>query len=67
MTDKEKQLVAALEADIQTWEFVAGFFESSVKDFETLGGQKMTGTAYARSLRQRIAEHRALIEAVKKG
>ncbi|HKW62307.1 MAG TPA: hypothetical protein VJN89_07160 [Candidatus Acidoferrum sp.] len=67
MTQGEKELVATLEADIQTWEFVAGFFEHSVKDFDTLGGQKMTGAAYAHGLRQRVAEHRQLIEKIKEG
>lgn len=66
MTGKEEELVAALEADIQTWEFVAAYFDHSVKDLETFSGQRMTGAAYAKGLRQRIAEHRALIEAVKK-
>ena len=66
MTQKETELVAALEADIQTWEFVAGFFEHSVKELDTLGGQKMSGRAYAAGLRKRIADHRSLIDAVKK-
>lgn len=67
MTPSEKELVSALEADIQTWEFVAGFFERSVPEFDVIGGKKMSGTDYARTLHQRIAQHRALIEKVKRG
>lgn len=67
MTQKEIDLVAALESDIQTWEFVARFFEHHVADIETIEGQKMSGRAYAEGMRSRIAHHRALIDAVKKG
>jgi hypothetical protein len=67
MTNAEKELIAALEADIQKWEFVAGYFEHSVRDMELFDGKKITGIEYARGLRQRIAEHRALIERVKNG
>jgi hypothetical protein len=67
LTQHEKELVAALEADIQTWEFVARFFEHSVIEIDAIGGKKISGSAYAGGLRQRIAEHRALIEEVKKG
>jgi hypothetical protein len=67
MTASEQELVAALESDIQTWEFVAGFFERSVPEFETIGDKKMSGREYARGLHQRIAHHRTLIDKVKKG
>ena len=66
MTNNEKELVAALEADIQKWEFVAGFFEHSVAGIDVIEGKKMSGEDYARGLRLRIAEHRGLIERVRK-
>ncbi len=67
MTNNEKELVAALEADIQKWEFVAGYFEHSVDEIDLFDGKKMSGMDYARGLRHAIAEHRALVEKVKKG
>jgi hypothetical protein len=67
VTKNEEELIAALEADIQRWEFVAGFFEHSVAGINVIDGKKISGGDYARGLRQRIAEHRALIEKVKKG
>jgi hypothetical protein len=67
LTSNERELVAALEADIQKWEFVAGLFEHSVREFDVIGGKKMSGADYARGLRQRITENRALVEKVKKG
>jgi len=67
MTDHEKELVAALEADVQTWEFVAGFFEHSVSQIDTIGGKSLSGSEYAAGLRHRIAEHRELIKSVKTG
>jgi hypothetical protein len=67
VTNNEQELVAALEADIQKWEFVAGFFEHSVAGIDVIGGKKISGADYARGLRLRIAEHRALIEKVKNG
>ncbi len=67
MTQHERELVAALEADIQTWEFVAGFFEHSVKQIDTLGGGAISGSEYASGLRRRIEEHRELIKQVTKG
>jgi hypothetical protein len=67
MTPSEEELVAALESDIQTWEFVARFFEQSVPEFGVIEGKKMSGTDYALSLHRRIAEHRALVERVKRG
>jgi hypothetical protein len=67
MTNNEKELVAALEADIQTWEGEAKFFETFVKDVEFSGRNAMPGREYARGLHKRIADHKALIEKVKKG
>jgi hypothetical protein len=67
VTKNEQELVAALEADIQKWEFVAGLFEHSVAGIDVIEGKKISGADYARGLRRRIAEHRALIEKVKKG
>ena len=46
MTNNERELVAALEADIQKWEFIAGFFEHSVPEFDVIGGKKMSGGDY---------------------
>ena len=66
MTPNEKELVAALEADIQMWEVVAGHYEKFVPDFQTIDGQKITGKAYAATLRKRAAEYRELVEKVKK-
>jgi hypothetical protein len=67
LTNNERELVAALQADIQKWEFVAGFFEHSVREFDVIGGRKMSGTDYARGLRQQIIENRTLVEKVKNG
>ena len=67
MTNNEKELVAALEADTHTWESEAKFFETFVKDVEFSGHNAMPGREYARGLRQRIADHKALIEKVRKG
>jgi hypothetical protein len=67
MTNNERDLVAVLEADIQKWEFVAGLFERHLPDIETVDGRKMTVVTFAAESRRRIAEHRELIEKVKKG
>lgn len=67
MTNNEKELVAALEADIHTWESEAQFFETLVTDVEFLGHNAIPGPEYARKVRQRIASRRALIERVKNG
>lgn len=40
MTNHEKELVAAVEADIKRWEVVAGFFENSVNEIDVMGGRK---------------------------
>jgi hypothetical protein len=66
MTTNEKELVAALEADIQKCEFVAGYFEHSGLEIDAIEGKKISGWDYARGLRQLIAEHRVLIEKVRK-
>jgi hypothetical protein len=66
VTNHEKELVAALEADIKRWEVVAAFFENSVNKIEVIGGENISGRDYA-DLRERIAEHRSLIEKLKKG
>jgi hypothetical protein len=66
MTNNEEKLVAAMEADIQTWEGEAKFFETFVRDVELMGRNAMPGREYARGIRQRIADHKALIESVKK-
>lgn len=63
VTNNEKELVAALEADIEKWEFVAGCFERDEVQFDD---KTMSGRDYARDLRQRIAEWHALVEKVKK-
>ena len=62
MTPSEKELVVALEADIQRWESEADFFEHSITEIDVLGGPKMSGRDYARGLHRLIAERRALIE-----
>jgi hypothetical protein len=67
VTNNEKELITALEADIQKWEFVAAYFEHSVAEMDVIGGKKVSGREYARGLRQQIAEYRALVEKVKKG
>ena len=67
MTSNEKELVAALEADIQMWEVVAGHYEQLIADIQTIDGQKITGKAYAATLRRRAAEYRDLVERVRKG
>jgi hypothetical protein len=68
-TANPRQRVAhpPLEADIQNWEFVAGLFERYLPDFETIDREKVTGAVYAAKLRHGIAEHRNLIDRVKKG
>jgi hypothetical protein len=66
VTPSEKELVAALEADIQMWEVVAGHYERLVGEIQTIDGQKITGRAYAATLRKRAAEHRELVDKVKK-
>jgi hypothetical protein len=67
VTNNEKELVAALEADIHTWEGEAKFFETFVKDVEFMGRNAIPGREYARGIRQRITDHKELIEKVKKG
>ena len=67
MTNNEKELVAALEVDIQTWESEAKFFETLVNDVQFSGHNAMPGRDYARGLHKRIADHKALIEKVMKG
>lgn len=67
MTSNEKALVAALESDITIWEQEAQFFEMFVQDVEMMGANSVPGREYARGLRSRIAEHRALVERVKAG
>jgi hypothetical protein len=66
VTNNEKELVAALEGDIQTWQVEADFFERSVTEIDVIGNENISGKDYARGLRLRIAKHRALIEKVKK-
>lgn len=63
MTDNEKELVAALEADVQIWESLVRYVERSVD----LSDKKKSNHDDTRGLRERIVEHRALIEKVKKG
>jgi hypothetical protein len=67
MTDNERELIAALESDIMTWETEAQFFEKFGHDVALSGRNAIPGRDYARGLRQRIAEHRGLIEKVRKG
>ena len=67
MTKNEKELIAALEADIQKWEFVASYFEHSVNEIDSMDGKKISGRDYALDLYHQIAERRALIGKVKKG
>jgi len=67
VTPNEKELVAALEADIQMWEVVAGHYEQLIGEIQTIDGEKITGKAYAATLRKRAAEYTELIAKVKKG
>jgi hypothetical protein len=67
VTKNERELIAALEADIQKWEFVASYFEHSVNEIDAMGGKKISGRDYALDLYHQIAERRALIGKVKKG
>jgi hypothetical protein len=67
VTKHEKELIAALEGDIQKWEFVARYFEHSVNEIELMGGKTISGRDYALGLYHQIAEHHALIGKVKKG
>jgi hypothetical protein len=67
MTNREDELVAALEADNQTWEFVAGIFERHVNEIDLFDGKKMSGRNYAGVLRKRISENRTLVEKLKHG
>ncbi|MFY9753882.1 MAG: hypothetical protein WAJ92_14660 [Candidatus Acidiferrales bacterium] len=66
MTNNEKELIAALETDILAWESEVQFFENLVHDIAFLGRAPISGRDYARGLRQRIADHRALVQKVKK-
>jgi hypothetical protein len=63
VTDNEKELVAALEADIQIWGSLVRYVERSVD----LSDKKKSSHDDTRGLHERIVEHRALIEKVKKG
>lgn len=67
MTQHEIELIAALEDDIDAWEQEIAFFETLVEQVTITGGNAMLGREYARGLRQRINQHKALIEKVKKG
>ena len=67
MTSNEKALVDALESDMQIWEVVVGHYEHGIIDLQTIDGIKMTGAGYAAMLRKRVAEHKDLIEKIKKG
>jgi hypothetical protein len=67
MTSNEKELVAALEADIKIWEQEISFFERFVKSVEISGRDAMPGKEYAHGLRRRVQEHQSLIEKVKNG
>jgi hypothetical protein len=67
MTGNERELVAALEADIATWESEVQFFERFVNQVEMMGIGGLPGRDYAGRLRERIAEHRTLIAKVKNG
>ena len=66
MTNNERKAIAALEADIRTWETEAKFFDSLVEHVSVSGGNAMPGREYARGLRQRIKEHEVLIERLKR-
>jgi hypothetical protein len=67
MTDSEAELIATLEADIHVWETEACFFDTLVEHVSVSGGNPKLGREYARSLRERIEEHKALIAKLKKG
>lgn len=65
-TSKDQKSIAALGADIQTWETEIRFFDTVVQEISNLGGNAMSGNKSARGLRKRIAEWRALIESVRR-
>ena len=65
MTNNE--LIATLEADIHTWETEASFFDTLVEHVSVSGGNPKPGREYALSLRERIEEHKELIDKLKKG
>jgi len=67
VTSHEKELISALEADIQMWESLAAYVERSVSEIDLSDGRKISAGDYTRGVRQRIVEHRALIEKVKAG
>ena len=67
MTSHEKEFIAALEADIQMWGSLAGYVERSDSEIDLSDGKKISAGDYTRGVRQRIVEHRALIEKVKRG
>jgi hypothetical protein len=66
MTNNEKELIAALEADIHTWEPGIQFFETFAGTISISEDRNVPAVEYARRLRLRIAEHWRLIDAVKK-
>jgi pyruvate-formate lyase-activating enzyme len=66
MTNNERKLITALEDDINTWETEARFFDTLVEHVCVSGGSATSGREYAHGLRQRIKEHKALIEKLKK-
>jgi len=68
MTNNETELIAALEADIRAWEDAVDVFTHFVGHVEIMGVPgKISGSDYARSIRQRISDYHSLIERVRKG
>jgi hypothetical protein len=66
MASDSEKLASGLEGDIQTWEFLADYFERQVAEIDVFDGKKMSGKDYARGLRARILENRELLNKVKK-
>lgn len=65
MTNNERELVAALEPDVEMWESLAEYVEHPVKEINLSDESKISGTDYPHGVRERIIKHRALIEKVK--
>ena len=67
MTNHEKELIAALEADIRRWDVLVLFFEQEVPEIEIHGLPKMTGREFASNLREKGDQYRKLFERIKNG
>lgn len=67
LTNYEMELIAALEADIRSWEVLALYFEQKVPGVKIQGLPKMTGREFARNLREKSTQFDAFIERIKNG